>query len=79
VNINLNILKILQGCLIFVWINIKNEEDNTVVKEWNEVNVSIVNNVTSESKTELRESNINIYDYSWVFFIIGWISCKYSL
>ena len=70
VNINLNILKIFQDCLIFIWVDVNNKENNTVVKEWNEVNIPMVYDIFSKWEIQLGNLSINISNYSWMFIII---------
>ena len=59
--IYLDILKIFQGFLLIVRININQEEDKIIIKEGNKINIIIVYNVSSEREVKLRDLNIDVY------------------
>jgi len=48
VKIHLNILYIFQGVLLFVRINVNDKTNNAVVKERNEIDISVIYNILSE-------------------------------
>ena len=48
VKIHLNILYIFQGVLLFVGINVNDKTNNAVVKERNEIDISVIYNILSE-------------------------------
>ena len=76
ININFSILKILWGQLMFIWIDIYYKENNTIVKEWKAINVSVVQNVFFERKVQISEPSINVYYCSRMFVVIGQLSRK---
>jgi len=78
-NVDLNILKIFEGCLMLIWIDVDNKEITAVVKEWNEVNIPIIYNIFSEWEVKLSKLNIDIHDNSWMFIIMWWISWEDDL
>jgi len=59
--IYLDILKIFQGFLLIVRININQEEDKIIIKEGNKINIIIVYNVSSEREVKLRDLNVDVY------------------
>jgi len=59
--IYLDILKIFQGVLLIVRININQEEDKIIIKEGNKINIIIVYNVSSEREVKLRDLNVDVY------------------
>ena len=63
-NINLSILKILQGWLRWIRINVDQKENRPLIEEWNIRNVSMIKNVISQWETEERKTNIDIYQDS---------------
>ena len=75
-NIDFSILKILWGQLMFIWIDIYYKENNTIVKEWKAINVSVVQNVFFERKVQISEPSINVYYCSRMFVVIGQLSRK---
>ena len=68
--IYLDILKIFQGVLLIVRININQEEDKIIIKEGNKINIIIVYNVSSEREVKLRDLNVDIYYDSWIKVIV---------
>ena len=63
-NNNLSILKILQGWLRWIRINVDQKENRPLIEEWNIRNVSMIKNVISQWETEERKTNIDIYQDS---------------
>ena len=61
---------------MFIWIDIYYKENNTIVKEWKAINVSVVQNVFFERKVQISEPNINVYYCSRMFVVIGQLSRK---
>jgi len=59
--IYLDILKIFQGVLLIVRININQEKDKIIIKEGNKINIIIVYNVSSEREVKLRDLNVDVY------------------
>ena len=68
--INLGILKIFQGVLLIVRININQEENKIIIKEGNKVNIIIVYNVSSKREVKLRDLNVDVYYNSWIKIIV---------
>ena len=56
--------------MLFIRINVNNETNNTVVKERDKVDISVIYNIFPERKVKLNELGINIYDDSWIFVVV---------
>ena len=72
-NLCLRILKIFQGRVRRIWINVHDPKIDIIVKERNKKNIFVTNNVFVKWKLKRWKSDINIYDDSrgvicWVRF-----------
>ena len=56
---------------MFIRVNINNEANNTIVKERNEIDNSIIHDILSKRKMKLNELNIDICYNSWIFIIVN--------
>ena len=70
-NVCLRILKILQGRVRRIWINIHDPKIVIIVEERNKKNILVTNNVFVKWKSKKWKSDINIYDDSRG--VIQWI------
>ena len=63
-NVCLRILKILQGRVRRIWINIYDPQLDVIIEERNKKNIFVTNNVFVKWKSKGWKSDINIYDDS---------------
>ena len=64
-NVGLSILKILQGWLRRIQININQEINRSLVEKGNTWDISIIKNVISQRKTKMGNTNVNVGQKSW--------------
>jgi len=57
--------------LLIIRIYVDYKIDNATIKEINEIDISVIYNILSKRKTQLRELNIDVCDNSHVIILIS--------
>ena len=71
-NVGLSILKILQGQLGRVQINVDYKINRSLVGKGNTRNIFVIQNVILQRKTKIRDTNVNVCQNSWKVRLISW-------
>ena len=55
---------------MFIQINIDYKINTAIIKEKKAINVFVIENVSLKSKIQMRNSNIDIDNYPWIFILV---------